>query len=91
MKSKSNSHKRSKNERQAIQASLQTTADERAVNKFFGHTWKEGTSKAQTSPAYTQPIHGTVRSWVRGKRAWFGGGERGKCPARMTHYPNGQN
>ena len=33
--------------------------------------------KAQTLPAYTQPIQDTVRSWVRGKRAWFGGRERG--------------
>ena len=40
----------------------------------FGHTWKKGTRKAQTSPANTD----TVRSWVRGKRAWFDGGERGK-------------
>ena len=87
-----------------MQASFQTTADERAIGRFFGHTWKEGTCKAQTSPACTQPIQGIVRSWVRGKRAWFGGGERerpilrflpgffgGKCPAGMTHYPNGQS
>ena len=44
----------------------------------FGHTWKRGTHKAQTSPACTQPIQDTVRSWVRGKKAWFGGGEREK-------------
>ena len=44
----------------------------------FGHTWKGGTRKAQTSPAYTQPIWDMVKSWVRGKRVWFGGGERGK-------------
>ena len=44
----------------------------------FGHTRKKSTRKAQTSPACTQPIQDTVRSWVRGKRAWFGGGERGK-------------
>ena len=44
----------------------------------FGHKWKEGTHKVQTLPAYTQPIQGIVRSWVRGKRAWFGGGEREK-------------
>ena len=67
----------------------------------FGHIWKEGTRKAQTSPAYTQPIQDAVRSWVRGKRAWFGGGERGrlilrflpghfwgKCLTGMTHHPN---
>ena len=42
------------------------------------YIWKRGTRKAQTSPAYTQPIHDMVRSWVRGKRVWFGGGERGK-------------
>ena len=35
--------------------------------------------KAQTSPACTQPIQDMVRSWVRAKRAWFGGGERGKA------------
>ena len=70
----------------------------------FGHIWKEGTRKAQTSPACTQPIQDAVRSWVRGKRTWFGGGVRGKpilrflpglflgkCPAWMTHHPNGQN
>ena len=34
-KSKSNSHKRSKNERQAVQESLQTTADERAAGRFL--------------------------------------------------------
>ena len=62
----------------------------------FGHTWKKGTCKAQTSPANTD----TVRSWVRGKRAWFDGGEGerpilrfllglfgGKCPAGMTYHP----
>ena len=66
----------------------------------FGHTWKRGTRKAQTPPACTQPIQDTVRSWVRGKRAWFGGEERrkpisrfllglfwGKCPAGMTYHP----
>ena len=44
----------------------------------FGHTWKKGTRKAQTSPAYTQPIQDTVRSWVRDKMAWFGDREREK-------------
>ena len=52
----------------------------------FGHMWKKGTRKAQTSPTYTQPIQNTVRSWVRGKREWFGGGKKGKTyfevPAR---------
>ena len=42
--------------------------------------------KAQTSLACTQPIQDTVRLWVRRKRTWFGGGERGKTyfevPAR---------
>ena len=70
----------------------------------FGCTWKRGTCKAQTSPAYTQPIQNTVRSWVRGKRVWFGGEERGKpilrfllglfwgkCLAGMTYHLNGQN
>ena len=72
--------------------------------QIFGHTWKEGIRKAQTSPAYTQPIQDTVRSWVRGKRTWFGGEERrrpilrflprlfwGKCPVGMTYHPNGQS
>ena len=72
--------------------------------QIFGHTWKEGIQKAQTLPACTQPIQDTVRSLVRGKRAWFGGGERGnpilrfllglfrrKCPTRMTYHPKGQN
>ena len=44
----------------------------------FRHIWKEGTRKAQTLPVYTQPIQDVVRSWVSGKRAWFGGEERGK-------------
>ena len=52
----------------------------------FGHMWKKGTRKAQTSPVCTQPIQDTIRSWVRGKKAWFGGGERGETyfevPAR---------
>ena len=51
--------------------------------QIFGHTWKEGTHKVQTLPAYTQPIQGIVRSWVRGKRAWFGGGERGRLILRF--------
>ena len=67
----------------------------------FEHTWKRGTRKAQTPPAYTQPIQDTVRSWVRGKRAWFGGGGREKpilrfllglfwekCHAGMTYHLN---
>ena len=66
----------------------------------FGHTWKKGTRKAQTSPDCTQPIQDMVRSQVRGKRAWFGSwrGERpilrfllglfwGKCPVGMTYHP----
>ena len=44
----------------------------------FGHTWKKCTRKTHTSSACTQPIQDMVRSWVRGKRALFGGGERGK-------------
>ena len=80
-----------------------TTVDAWAASKFWTYM-EEGTCKAQTSPACTQPIQETVRSWVKGKRAWFGGGERGKpilgfllglfwgkCPARMTYYPNGQS
>ena len=70
----------------------------------FGHTWKKGTRKAYTLPACTQLIKDIVRSWVRDKRAWFGGGERGKpilrfllrpfwrkCPARITYHPKGQS
>ena len=66
----------------------------------FGHTWKKGTRKAQTSPACTQPLQDMVKSWVRGKRAWFGDGERekpilrfllglfwGKYPVGMTYHP----
>ena len=44
----------------------------------LGHTWKKGTRKAQTLPACTQPIQDTVRSWVKGKKAWFGDWEREK-------------
>ena len=54
--------------------------------QIFEHTWKKGMRKAQTSLACTQPIQDTVRLWVRRKRTWFGGGERGKTyfevPAR---------
>ena len=70
----------------------------------FGHIWKKGTRKAQASPACTQPIQDAVRSWVRCKRVWFGGRERGKlilrflpglfcgkCPTEMTHHPNEKN
>ena len=70
----------------------------------FGHTWKRGTRKTQTSPAFTQPIQDTMRSWVRGKRAWFGSGEKGKpilkflpelfwrkCPVGMIYHSKGQN
>ena len=66
----------------------------------FRYTWKWSMHKAQTSPACTQPIQEVVRSWVRGKRAWSGDGERGKpilgfllrlfwrkCPTRMTYHP----
>ena len=70
----------------------------------FGHIWKEDTRKNQTSPACTQLIQDKVTSWVRGKRVWFDGGEKGrsilrfllglfwqKCPTGMTHHPNGQS
>ena len=82
-----------------MQASLQTTTDEKAAERFLDI--HEGMRKAQTSLVYTQPIQGMVRSWVRGKKVWFGGGERGililrflpglfwgKCPAGITHHPN---
>ena len=41
------------------------------------------TRKAQAPPACTQPIQDMVRSWVRGKRAWFGGRERGRLILRF--------
>ena len=60
--------------------------------------------KARARPRLHQPIQDMVRSWVRGKRVWFGGGERGKlilgfllwlfwgkCLAGMTYHPNGQS
>ena len=34
--------------------------------------------EACTRPRSHQPIQDTVRSWIRGKRVWFGSGERGK-------------
>jgi len=46
--------------------------------QIFGHTWKGGTHKTRAPPTCTQPIQDMVRLWVRGKRAWFGGGERRK-------------
>ena len=52
------------------------------------------------SPACTQPIQEVVRLWVRSKKAWSSGGERGKpilgfllklfwgkYPAGMTYHP----
>ena len=59
-KSKSSSHKKLKNERQAVQASLQITTDERAVGRLLDI--HEGTRKARTSPVCTQLIQGTMRS-----------------------------
>ena len=66
----------------------------------FGHIGKGGTRKAETSPTCTPPIWDMVRSWVRGKRAWFGGRDRGKPilrfllklfwgirPVGMTYHP----
>ena len=58
------------------QASRPRRTHEQQAN--FGYTWKGGTRKTQTSPTCTQPIRDMVRSWVRGKRAWFDGGEREK-------------
>ena len=82
-----------------MQTSLQTTTDEKAASKLDIHE-----RKAHARPRSHQPIHSTMRSWVRGKSAWFSGGERerpilrflsrlfwGKCPAKMTHHPNGQS
>ena len=54
---------------------LQRTHEQQAN---FRHIWTEGTRKVQTPPAYTQSIRDMVKSWVRGKRAWFGGGEKEK-------------
>ena len=102
---KSSSRKRSKKTdgRLCREASKPRQANDQQAD--FGHTWKGGMRKAQTPPACTQPIQGMVRLWVRGKRAWFGNGERkknlilrfllrlfwGKCPAGMTHYPKEAN
>ena len=51
-----------------------------------------------------EAIQDMVRSWVRGKRVWFGGRERGKlilgfllglfwekCPVGMTYRPKEQS
>ena len=46
--------------------------------QIFGHIWKGDTRKAQAPPTYTQLIQDVMRLWVKGKRAWFRGGERGK-------------
>ena len=34
--------------------------------------------EACARPRHHQPIWDMVKSWVKGKRVWFGGGERGK-------------
>ena len=102
-KSKSSSHKRSKtNGRLCRQAFRPRRTSEQQID--FGHIWKEGTRKAQTSLSCTQPIQDAVRSWVRSKRTWFGGTERfkpilrfllglfwGECLAGMTRHSNGQS
>ena len=47
-------------------------ADERAAGKFLDIHGRKAHAR------HTQGTQGTVKSWVRGKRAWFGGGERGR-------------
>ena len=64
-----------KNKWQTVQVNHGKCMSSRQILDIRG---RKGTHKAQTLPACTQPIQDTVRSWARGKRAWFGDGERGK-------------
>ena len=57
-KSKNNSHKKSKNERQAMQASLQTTADEKATDKFLNTYGR----KARVRPRPHQSVPNQYRT-----------------------------
>ena len=73
------------NGRLCRQASRPRRTREQQVD--FEHIWKKGTRNAQTSLACTQLIQDTVKSWVRGKRAWFGGREKGKPIWRFLPRP----
>ena len=58
-----------------MQTSLQTTAN--AAGKF----WTHAEIKHAQGPDFTSLYPANTRgggSWVRGKRVWSGGGERGK-------------
>ena len=80
-----------------MQTSLQTTAN------IAGKFWTHVEVKHAQGPDFTSLYLANTRgggSWVRGKRVWSGGGEKGKpimrfllkffwgkCPARMTYRP----
>ena len=77
--------------------SLQIKAN--AAGKFWTHVEVEHTQGSHFTSLYPANTGGGG-SWVRGKRVWFGGGERrkpilgfllklfwGKCPAGMTCCP----
>ena len=55
-----------KNERQTVQANHGRRISNRQTLDIHG---REARARPKTSPACTLPIQGTVRSWVRGKRA----------------------
>ena len=58
-----------------MQRSLQTTAN--VVGKFWTHTEVKHVQGPDFTNLYSANIGGGG-SWVRGKRAWSGTGERGK-------------
>ena len=58
-----------------MQRSLQTTTN--AASKFWTHVEVEHTQGPNFTSLYPANIGGSG-SWVRGKRVWSGGGERGK-------------
>ena len=81
-----------------MQTSLQTTANTWTAGRFWTYTEVEHAQGLDITSMY--PINtGSSGLWVRGKRAWSGGGEKGKpilgflfrlfwgkCPARMTYH-----
>ena len=58
-----------------MQSSLQTTVN--AVGKFWTHVVVEHAQGPDFTGLYPANTRGG-RSWVRGKRVWSSGGERGK-------------
>ena len=80
-----------------MQTSLQTTAN--TAGKYWTHAEVEYAQGPDFTSLYPANIGGGG-SWVKGKKVWYGGRERGKpilgflrklfwgkCPTRMTYRP----